>query len=216
MSSEEASKKTAGEAPATTGTQNPLQRRGNYRGKNVDPNYQTPVRIQQTQQAPHARKAAIVTTKVKSSGRIDNLKGNIYDVGYGQQVDALLKTTEEIAGYAGRTCKKSTHIRAAVKKLQDVTITLEKKVTIAEMPDEDDKKIIRKSQIDEYRKRKATYQENKGKIYSVIIGQCTGAMIAKLKGDSNFDLIEHNSDMLRLLGMIKKVAFKVDTQQYLF
>ena len=41
-------------------------------------------------------------------------------------------------------------------------------------------------------------------------------MIEKLKGDSNFDLIEHNSDMLRLLGMIKKVAFKVDTQQYLF
>ena len=41
-------------------------------------------------------------------------------------------------------------------------------------------------------------------------------MIANLKGDSNLDLIEHNSDMLRLLGMIKKVAFKVETQQYLF
>ena len=78
------------------------------------------------------------------------------------------------------------------------------------MPDEDDRKIIRKSQIDEYRKRKATYQENKEKIYSVIIGQCTDAMIAKLKGDSNLDLIEHNSDMLGLLGMIKKMAFKVD------
>ena len=50
----------------------------------------------------------------------------------------------------------------------------------------------------------------------VIIGQCTDAMIAKLKGDSNFDLIEHSSDMLGLLGMIKKVAFKVETQQYLF
>ena len=41
-------------------------------------------------------------------------------------------------------------------------------------------------------------------------------MIAKLKGDSNFDLIEHNSDMLGLLGMIKNVVFKVETQQYLF
>ena len=36
-------------------------------------------------------------------------------------------------------------------------------VTTKEVPDEDDRKIIRKSQIDEYRKRKATYQENKGK-----------------------------------------------------
>ena len=41
-------------------------------------------------------------------------------------------------------------------------------------------------------------------------------MIAKLKGDSNFDLIEHNSDMLGLLRTIKKVAFTVETQQYLF
>ena len=41
-------------------------------------------------------------------------------------------------------------------------------------------------------------------------------MTAKLKEDSNFDLIEHNSDMLGLLGMIKNVAFKVETQQYLF
>ena len=84
------------------------------------------------------------------------------------------------------------------------------------MPDEYDREIIRKSQIDKYRKRKATYQENKGKMYSVIIGQCTDAMIAKLKGDSNFDMIEHNSHMLGLLGMIKKLAFKVVTQQYLF
>ena len=77
-------------------------------------------------------------------------------------------------------------------------------MTIEEVPDEDDRKIIRKNQIDEYRKRKATYQENKGKIYSVIIGQWTDAMIAKLKGDPNFDMIEHNSDILGLLQMIKR------------
>ena len=93
---------------------------------------------------------------------------------------------------------------------------MEANVTTEEVPDKDDKKIFRKSQIDKYRKRKATYQENKGKIYLVIIGQCTYAMIRKLKGDSNFDLIEHNSDMMRLLGMIKKLAFKEETQQYLF
>ena len=51
-------------------------------------------------------------------------------MGYGQQADAFVKTIEEIAGYAGRTCKKSTEIRAAIEKLQDVTITLEEKVTL--------------------------------------------------------------------------------------
>ena len=93
MSSEDSSKKTAGEAPATTSTPNPPQRRGNYIGKKFDPNYQQPGRRQQTQQAPQVRKAATGTTAVKFSGRIDDLKGHIYDVGYGQQADAFVKTT---------------------------------------------------------------------------------------------------------------------------
>ena len=172
MSSEEAPKKTAGESPATTSTPNPLQRRGNYRGKHFDPNYHQPGRRQHTQQAPQIRKAATGTSAIKFSGRIYDLTGHIYDVGYGQQADAFVKTTEEISGYASVTCKQSTDIRAAIEKLQDVTITLDSKVTTEEVPDEDDREIIRKSQIEEYRKQKATYQENKGKIYSVIIGQC--------------------------------------------
>ena len=61
-------------------------------------------------------------------------------MGYGQQEDAFVNTTEEIAGYAGRTCKKSTDIRAAIEKIQDVTITLEAKGIIEEVPDEDDRK----------------------------------------------------------------------------
>ena len=81
MSSEESPKNTAGESPATTSTPNPLQRRGNYRGKHFDPNYHQPGRRQQTQQAPQVRKAATVTKAIKYSGRIDNLKGHIYDVG---------------------------------------------------------------------------------------------------------------------------------------
>ena len=117
MSSEEASKKTSREAPATTSTPNPSQRRGNYRGKHFDPNYHQPGRRQQTQQASQVRKDATGTTAIKFSGRIDNLKGHIYDVGDGQQADAFVKTTEEIAGYAGLTCKQSTDIRATIKKL---------------------------------------------------------------------------------------------------
>ena len=67
-----------------------------------------------TMQAPQVRKAATGTSAIKFSGRIDNLKVHIYDVGYGQQADAFVKTTEEIAGYAGRACKQSTDIRAAI------------------------------------------------------------------------------------------------------
>ena len=134
MSSEEASKKTAGGAPATTRTPNSSQRRGNYRDKHFDPYYQQPGRRQQTQQAPQVRKAATGTTTVKFSGRIDDLKGHIYEVRYRQQADAFVNMTEEIAGYAGSTCKQSTVIRAAIEKLHNVTITLETKVTIAEVP----------------------------------------------------------------------------------
>ena len=98
MSSEEASKKTAGEAPATTSNPNPSQRRRNYIGKHFYPSYHHPGRRQQTQQAPQVRKSATGTSAIKFNGRIDDLKGYIYDVGYGQQVCAFVKTTEEIAG----------------------------------------------------------------------------------------------------------------------
>ena len=117
MSSEEASKKTAGEAPATTNNPNPSQRRRNYRGKHFDPNYHHTGRRQQTQQAPQVRKVANETSATKFSGRIDNLKGHIYEVGNRQQADAFVRTTEEIAGYSGRTCKQSTDIRAEIEKL---------------------------------------------------------------------------------------------------
>ena len=117
MSSEEASKNTAGEAPATTSNPNPSQSRGKYRGKHFDPNYHQTGRRQPTQQAPQFRKVATGTSAAKLSGRIDDLKGHIYDVGYGQQEYAFVKTTEEISGYAVRTCKQSTDIRAAIEKL---------------------------------------------------------------------------------------------------
>ena len=98
MSSEEASKKKAGEAPATTINPNPSQRRGNYRGKHFDPNYHQTGRRQQTQQSPQVRKVATGTSATKFSGIIDDLKGHIYDVGYGQQSDAFVKTTEKKRG----------------------------------------------------------------------------------------------------------------------
>ena len=94
MSSKEASKKTAGEAPETTSNPNPSQMHGNYRGKHFDPNYHQPGRRHQTQQAPQFRTAATGTSAIKFSGGIDDLKGHIYDVGYGKQADSFVKTTE--------------------------------------------------------------------------------------------------------------------------
>ena len=44
--------------------------------------------------------AATGASAIKFSGIIDDLKSHIYDVGYGQQADAFVKTLEEIAGYA--------------------------------------------------------------------------------------------------------------------
>ena len=117
MSSEETSENSSGEVPATTSNPSPSQRRGNYRGKHFDPNYHQTGRRQKTQQAPQVKKVATGTSATKLSGRLDDLKGHIYDVGYGQQSDAFVKTTEEIAGYTGSTCKQSTDIRAVIEKL---------------------------------------------------------------------------------------------------
>ena len=51
-------------------------------------------------------------------------------------------------------------------------------------------------------------------MFSVILGQCTDAMIARLKGQDIFEEVEAESDALCLLKMICGIAFNFESQKY--
>eukprot|EP00957_Ditylum_brightwellii_P167218 12729753-Ditylum_brightwellii.AAC.1 len=64
------------------------------------------------------------------TGKTDELKGHIYDVGNTLQASAFIRTTQELAEYAGRTCKhQPADIRLAIETLNEVTFETPKKDT---------------------------------------------------------------------------------------
>ena len=52
---------------------------------------------------------------------------------------------------------------------------------------------------------------NDQKVYSLILGQCTKSLRAKMKGKEDWNKIDNRSNSVELLKMIKEISFKVDT-----
>jgi hypothetical protein len=71
-------------------------------------------------------------------------------------------------------------------------------------------------EIDQFVKNKRNYKSNKVMLHSVIWGQCSEAMQAKVKTDPSFQTIHDNSDSLALIKIIKGIAYKFESQQNMY
>jgi hypothetical protein len=76
-----------------------------------------------------------------------------------------------------------------------------------------DKQIWEK-EIDEYVRRKAKLTTNCEKLYSLILGQCTEHMVAKLESLDDFKEIERGLDIIKLTKAIKGVSYQFEGQKY--
>ena len=68
-------------------------------------------------------------------------------------------------------------------------------------------KLILGKEIDAYVKWSQQYRQNKAKIYSVALGQCTEATKNCLEGKETFEDINGESDAIRLLLLIKSIVY---------
>ena len=59
--------------------------------------------------------AAIRPARVTFSGKTEDLKGHIYDVGTGFLVDQFTATTKALASYDGRKCSNTQDILIAIE-----------------------------------------------------------------------------------------------------
>ena len=77
-------------------------------------------------------------------------------------------------------------------------------------------KLLLGKDIDEYIKRSQQYCQNKEKIYSVALGQCTEAMNNCLKGEETYEDIGGESDIIRLLLLIKikSITYSYESKSY--
>ena len=143
-------------------------------------------------------------------GETESLLGAIYDVGVSNQSELFTTTTKKIAGFAGRTCKESKDISLAIEELEDPTFTPPKKVNIDPAIDD----LLLKNEVDIFIKRKFTYRQNQATMFSVVLGQCTEALKAKLEADNKFESISQSRDVIKLLLLIREIAFNYESDKY--
>ena len=153
-------------------------------------------------------KATISSSTFK--GETDSLQGAIYDVGVSNQSELFTTTTKKIAGFAGRTCKEPKDISLAIENLEDPTFPTPTKLNVDPALDD----ILLKNEVDIYVKRKSTYRQNQATMFSVVLGQCTEALKAKLEADSNYDSILQSRDVIKLLLLIREIAFNYESDKY--
>ena len=152
------------------------------------------------------------TTSSKFKGKCDDLKGHIYDCSSTRQADQFMTTTKEIAEYIGRTYKYGGDIKKTIQNLEEVDI---------EEPElEDDatevRRIIFTREADEYVKRKTFLRENMKTAYTLILGQCTELLRAKLEASSKYEDIDDEQNPIDLLREIKSICFKFEDHRYFF
>ena len=165
----------------------------------------------QWQQREHHGFRKPVAKQPKFEGRCDELKGFIYDCSDARQADMYTRTTKEIAEYAGCTCKHSADIWKAIEVLKAPMIILP-----ADPPANATAMEVRiwEKKVDTFIKRESMLEQNLEAMYSVILGQCTDAMKAKLKSQDEYKWIANELDAVELLKLIGGVAFNFQSQKY--
>jgi hypothetical protein len=148
----------------------------------------------------------------KFEGRCEDLSGHIYDyVNPRQAADQFTKTTREICEYVGRTYKYGADTKMALETMAEPTFT---------EPTDPDATATRtqvrnwEKQVDEHVKRGSMLTESLKSAYSLIYGQCSNAMRAKLESRPNHIAIEGAADLIGLLENIRTVMFHFQSQRY--
>jgi hypothetical protein len=167
-------------------------KRGGYRGNRYKPATITVMREQ------------------NFSGKCDSLSGFVYDCSDGKHSDRFNIATKEIAEYIGREYPYGGNIRWIIQNLE-----LFKEEEPSEMAASSSvlKKRMWEKRVDKFIKRENKLKENCQMAYSLVIGQCTANMRAKLEAVVGYRDMESRSDLIGLIKTIKGLSFQFEGQQ---
>ena len=147
------------------------------------------------------------------TGQCDALKGFIYDCNTGKNADGFNKTTKEIAEYVNREYTYGSHLRAAIITQDDSVRELDKPTDITANTLITDKEIW-KQEISAYIKKKTAVTKHVRSLFSLILGQCTDTMKAKLEALSDWATRQKEMNGLSLIKEIKQIAFCFKANRY--
>lgn len=155
--------------------------------------------------------ARMVAARPKFDGCCEDLKGFVFDIRAGQ-ADQYVKSVREIGLYMGRTYTNGADVKMAIETLTQPVFDR------PDDPPEDatqtETQIWKEEVKDFYQKRKS-FQSNVKALYSLVWGQCSKGMQAKVEAQPGYNNVNANKDGIELLHLIKTVAFNYQSQKYL-
>jgi hypothetical protein len=135
---------------------------------------------------------------IKFEGRCAELKGELYDCSDVRQVDGYTKMTKEITKYVGQVY--SGDAWTAVKSLALLVFTYPSDQATGATETERRKW---QKRVDSTVVKDDWFEEDMKKVYSLIWGQCTESLRAKLEAVGGYLLMKTHYDTIDLLKSIK-------------
>ena len=149
----------------------------------------------------------------KFLGACEKLHGFIFDIkGYGM-ADQFAVTQKKLANHVGTVFPNGTDVKLAVEQLVIPTLLVPTEYDPANATMTE--KRVWEKQIDQYVKKMDQLDENIRTLYSIIWGQCTEAMKAKLESMTEFQGASLYNNGVELLKIVKTVCFNFASQKYL-
>lgn len=143
-------------------------------------------------------------------GKHKDLSGYVYTYDASTRADQYEKVTERIAEHLKDKCQFPDDLEKCLLSLKepntDEWMPKPGKLTDEQKADPEMvemRKQIRTEEVKEYMLRKRMFKSDKSKAYTIVLGQCSPALKAKLKGQDTWEDIGSKSDVVMLLKSIK-------------
>jgi hypothetical protein len=170
-----------------------------------------------------ATKAALANSKGNKKGAFERrvlgatkeLGEHIYVVNTRNQAEKYLRTTEKIAQYAGLHVSKEMRI-LVLHGESKIAITKPEAPKKADAEKQPGRMEEYKVELSAYQRKIEKVDDDKAKLFVIILGQCTEKVKLKLKADDEFASLESKYDVDGLLKKLRIMAFSTGAMQHKF
>lgn len=146
----------------------------------------------------------------KFKGEIAELNGHVYEVhNETAKANQYQKTTKAISTYVYRTLKSGNDMMNMIDNMQGLDYNFLKPKAPSDSMDDVDRMTLQQ-EVNDFVKHPNLYYENRDKVFTIVWGQCSEALQAKLKGTRAFRTYNPIKCPISLLKDIKQVALKFE------